>query len=275
MGNAGLVNLEKIENLGNLENMSSSTSPQSPVLGFLTVISDAQAGLFGGYLVLNWAGRPLEFHCTAPIKPNRAQQILYGPTLEPYLYGEQIGRALVSRSQHTPSVICTDVAAALALRAYVDWPMVFVCSPVGGISHPTPTHPPTTSFGNLGPPLTDGPLSRATSDEVSGTAPSHRETSVRSTEVFQNDPSDLGASADPPKEVHKSPRMYHRLDPPHPGLGRLLAFCWGGQQLAVLENAPQDFPQVQEVLAHLDASFDLAEPFGRIRDAIEEARRGG
>ena len=50
-----------------------------PVLGFLTVLEHPQHGLFGGYLLLNLAGRPVEFHCTAPVKPNRAQQILYGP----------------------------------------------------------------------------------------------------------------------------------------------------------------------------------------------------
>ncbi len=78
-------------------------------LGFLTVIEHPQHGLMGGYLVLNGAGRPLEFHCTAPVKPNRAQQILYGPTLEPFLYGEQIGQALVAKSQLEPLLICTDV----------------------------------------------------------------------------------------------------------------------------------------------------------------------
>src|SRR4051812_23172961 len=54
-------------------------------LGFLTVVEDEQQGLVGGYLLLNPLGRPVEFHCTAPVKPNRAQQILYGPTLRPYL----------------------------------------------------------------------------------------------------------------------------------------------------------------------------------------------
>ena len=53
-----------------------------PALGFLTVVEHPQHGLFGGYLLLNHGGRPLEFHCTAPIKPNRAQEILYGPTLD-------------------------------------------------------------------------------------------------------------------------------------------------------------------------------------------------
>ena len=57
-------------------------------IGFLTVVDEPAHGLFGGYLILNPAGRPVEFHCTAPVKPNRAQEILYGTTLKPYLYGE-------------------------------------------------------------------------------------------------------------------------------------------------------------------------------------------
>ena len=53
-----------------------------PAIGFLTVTRDLEQGLFGGYLLLNALGRPLEFHCTAPVRPNRAQEILYGPTLD-------------------------------------------------------------------------------------------------------------------------------------------------------------------------------------------------
>ena len=70
--------------------MTASGSKAMPTVGFLTVQSFADVGLIGGYLLLNPLGRPLEFHCTAPVRPNRAQEILYGPTLAPYLYGEQI-----------------------------------------------------------------------------------------------------------------------------------------------------------------------------------------
>ncbi len=77
--------------------MSSSTQKSMPAgIGFLSVIEHDELGLFGGYLVLNMAGRPLEFHCTSPVRPNRAQEILYGPTLRPFLFGEQIGQALLS-----------------------------------------------------------------------------------------------------------------------------------------------------------------------------------
>jgi hypothetical protein len=95
-------------------------------IGFLTVLEHEQHGLIGGYLVLNTAGRPLEFHCTAPVKPNRAQQILFGPTLESYLYGEQIGQTLLSKSSIEPLVVCTDVGRALSVADYVSLPVALV-----------------------------------------------------------------------------------------------------------------------------------------------------
>jgi len=85
-------------------------------VGFLTIVSHESQGLFGGYLVLNATGRPLEFHCTTPVRSNRAQQILYGPTLEPYLYGEQIGRTLIEKAKVQVPIVLTDVSPALALR---------------------------------------------------------------------------------------------------------------------------------------------------------------
>ncbi|MEQ8839035.1 MAG: hypothetical protein RID07_19675, partial [Lacipirellulaceae bacterium] len=59
-----------------------------PAIGFLTAVESPQHGLFGGYLVLSLQGRPLEFRCTTPVKPTRAQEILYGKTLRPYLLCE-------------------------------------------------------------------------------------------------------------------------------------------------------------------------------------------
>jgi len=95
-------------------------------LGFLTVVPHEQHGLFGGLLVLDSGGRPLEFHCTAPVKTNRAQEILFGPTLEPYLYGEQIGQTLVSAARQKPVVVCIDLLAMLAIRQHVEIPVALV-----------------------------------------------------------------------------------------------------------------------------------------------------
>ncbi|MDR1289969.1 MAG: hypothetical protein LBK06_02080 [Planctomycetaceae bacterium] len=95
-------------------------------LGFITVIDHPQHGLIGGYLVLNQAGRPLEFHCTNPIKPSRTQEILFGISLEPYLYGEQIARTLVSKSKLSVVVILTNIVSILAVNGLVTLPIAYI-----------------------------------------------------------------------------------------------------------------------------------------------------
>ncbi|XZE44648.1 hypothetical protein SH467x_004261 [Pirellulaceae bacterium SH467] len=85
-------------------------------LGFLTVRKHAAHGYFGGLLVLNHLARPLEFHCTLPVMTTRAQQILYGSTLDEFVCGEQIARALVLKAKSAPSVLFTDTPASLSLR---------------------------------------------------------------------------------------------------------------------------------------------------------------
>ncbi len=95
-------------------------------LGFLTVVAHQQQGLFGGYLLLSPNGRPLEFHCTAGVRASRAQEILFGPTLDDYLYGEVIGQTLVRKSSTEPLVICTDIDAVLAVRPFVRAPVTLI-----------------------------------------------------------------------------------------------------------------------------------------------------
>ena len=116
------------------------------VFGFLTAVDSPQHGLFGGYLVVDALGRPLEFHCTAPVKVSRAQQILYGPTLHGHLHGQQIGGALLAESKATPAVVLTDHDAMLHVRPHTKLPLAFVQPLAGesadgfdvGASHVTP-----------------------------------------------------------------------------------------------------------------------------------------
>jgi hypothetical protein len=114
------------------------------LLGFLTVVEHAQHGLFGGYLVLNLAGRPVEFHCTAPVKPNRAQQILYGATLDAFIYGEQIGATLFNHAKSNPLAICTDREPILALADQIDVPVTLVLPPEEMREQPLAGSGPTT-----------------------------------------------------------------------------------------------------------------------------------
>ncbi|HTI51313.1 MAG TPA: hypothetical protein VL475_10190 [Planctomycetaceae bacterium] len=98
-------------------------------LGFLTAIEMPDRGFVGGLLVTNHCGRPLEFQCTAPVKPNATQEILYGPTLEPFLLGELIGGTLVDKAGVKPQWILTDRAQILELRNHIEQPMALVSGP--------------------------------------------------------------------------------------------------------------------------------------------------
>ena len=94
-------------------------------LGFLTILREG-TGYLGGYLVTNGWGRPLEFRLSSAVQPNRVQQILYGPSLEPYLCGELLGKTLVEKSSASVQVILTDHAAALNLRLHLETPVALV-----------------------------------------------------------------------------------------------------------------------------------------------------
>lgn len=83
--------------------------------GFLSVRQHTEHGYFGGYLVVNHLARPLEFHCTLPVKPSRAQQVLYGPTIDDFVCGEQVAKALTNKAKLKPDLVVTDCPAALAL----------------------------------------------------------------------------------------------------------------------------------------------------------------
>jgi hypothetical protein len=93
-------------------------APQrDPVFGYLLVLEDTDHGFTGGYLVVSHRGRPLEFHCTEPLQTNRAQEILFGPTLRPYIVGEQIGATLLAKARlKADLLLVTDADAALAGR---------------------------------------------------------------------------------------------------------------------------------------------------------------
>lgn len=89
-----------------------------PAFGFLSVVEDQQHGFFGGYLVLSQLGRPLEFHCSTPILPSKAQRILYGPTLRSFVLGELIGQTLVKKSQLAVEAVLTDDPEMLGLGLF-------------------------------------------------------------------------------------------------------------------------------------------------------------
>ena len=181
---------------------TTAAAPCTPrALAFLTVVDCGPHGLLGGLLLLNRAARPLEFHCTAPVRPNRVQELLYGPTLKPFLYGELIAGALLAKAAAELSVVLVDQAELLAARERVSTPLALVCAPHGDASLP------------------EG----GTRLLLAGSAPIELE-----------------------------------------------ALVLGSNRLAV---PAAEAPRVQQALAEVAAYLDLAEPFERIRNAIEEAQR--
>jgi hypothetical protein len=94
-------------------------------LGFLTVVRETN-GYLGGYLVTNQWGRPLEFRLSTAVQPNRVQQILYGETLEPYLYAEVIGKTLLEKAGVAAHLIVTDRRPVLEIRPRLEMPVLFL-----------------------------------------------------------------------------------------------------------------------------------------------------
>lgn len=109
--------------------VSRSAASTDQAFGFLTVCDAAGAGTFGGYLLVDLSGRPLEFHCTAPVRVTRAQEILYGATLQRQLHGEQIGRPLLKAASLKPVAVLTDRESLLHARGHAASPLLVVGGP--------------------------------------------------------------------------------------------------------------------------------------------------
>ncbi len=105
---------------------SGSDSAGEKAFGFLTICDAAGAGTFGGYLLVDLSGRPLEFHCTAPVRVTRAQEILYGATLKRQLHGQQIGGPLLKAATVKPVAVLTDRESLLHARQHASSPVALV-----------------------------------------------------------------------------------------------------------------------------------------------------
>ncbi len=108
--------------------METSESPVSipEYVGFLSVLDIEGVGFCGGYLLLNSSGRPVEFHCTLPVNPDRAQRILYGKSLEPFLFAQHIGKPLLEKSRLSPGAVFVEQASLLDLHTHSAMPVIHV-----------------------------------------------------------------------------------------------------------------------------------------------------
>jgi hypothetical protein len=187
---------------------------QSPsretTFGYLSTLQSPHYGYFGGYLILTTRGRPLEFHCTSPVQPSRAQEILYGPSLQSYLLGEQISGALLAAAKMTPQLILIDQPAMLLVRQQSLVPLALI---------------------------------------------------DRQSAAPHVDTCEVGVASNAAEELPSS----------LPGV----RFAVGTYDVQLPFGFDAERPAVAELLTLLAQHVDLAEPFGRIHEAIREAQRIG
>jgi len=131
--------------------MSATEKKDQFRLGFLTAVEVPDQGFVGGLLITNRHGRPLEFQCTAPLKPSRTQEILYGSTLGPYVVGEVIARTLIEKVGVKPHLVLTELIEILELRNHVSMPVGCLEPDQSSTSESTPASSETSLQA-------DGPL---------------------------------------------------------------------------------------------------------------------
>ena len=112
--------------------MIHSANQSESRLGFITVVETPEIGFSGGLLIVNTLGRPIEFHCTAAVKINRAQKILYGRTYQSFLFCDQIAASLLEHTRTQPQAYVTDCVELMPLTESVESPVLLL-----------PNHPDT------------------------------------------------------------------------------------------------------------------------------------
>jgi hypothetical protein len=83
----------------------------------------------GAILVTDEWGKPLEFRCTAPVRPTKLQRTLYGKSLLPHILTELIGAPLVSSVREKPQLILIADEAYFDVRHKVSAPVIRVTRP--------------------------------------------------------------------------------------------------------------------------------------------------
>ena len=212
-------------------------------------------GIIGGFLVLNLVGRPVEFHCTAPVRPNRAQEILFGSTLEGFVCGEQIATALVGKTKLELAAVLTNNPAMLTAPSSLGMPfaLVFQHGERNESSGEDESEP-----NRLEDDVLDGEDSCSARAYV---APTDEEDANVKTRFYQSlDSSPFVPGVD-----------YRRWRQTSIGVNRI-ALPRGFQSDA---TGKISFDECVTRIEPFFRSIDSVEPFERIRLAVEEAQRVG
>jgi hypothetical protein len=84
------------------------------------------AAIRGGVLITDIETKPYEFRCTSPVRPTSIQRMLYGNTLEEYIYVELIGVPLIKAAKEKPSLVLVQTPLLLRIRPSLSCPVVLV-----------------------------------------------------------------------------------------------------------------------------------------------------
>jgi len=89
------------------------------------LVDEVKTGVMrGGMLITDANGKPVEFRCTSPIKPNAVQKTLYGNTLMPHIASELVDLPLLVNAQTKPSVVLVQQEEFLSMRAKQELPLI-------------------------------------------------------------------------------------------------------------------------------------------------------
>jgi hypothetical protein len=111
------------------------TSNGQMQVGFLGHLDFENGSAYrGAILVTDAWGKPLEFRCTAPVKPNQVQRTLYGQTLMPHILVELLASPLLQSCQAKPEVILVQEASFFDVRHRFEAPVVLLRRQGAGVN---------------------------------------------------------------------------------------------------------------------------------------------
>jgi hypothetical protein len=87
---------------------------------------EAGKAIRGAFLLTDFDTKPLEFHCTNPIRPTSLQTVLYGKMLDSHMMVDLIGLPLVNTLKQPPSLILVQEPNLLRLRQRLNMPVLWI-----------------------------------------------------------------------------------------------------------------------------------------------------
>lgn len=127
-------------------NSDQPSTPTQSSIGFLGYREfDNGKAYRGAILVTDEWSKPLEFRCTAPVRPTQLQRTLYGKSLLPHVLTELIGAPLIFSVREKPQLILIAEEAYFEVRLKVSAPVIRVARS-GGVKAKQEDQPKSKSL---------------------------------------------------------------------------------------------------------------------------------